>query len=258
MEARRLQAHITATYRALRAGLVALGLALPWVLWIGGRLAGDPLQRSMSAYYFTPMRDVFVGTLFAVAALLVLYKGYTVIEDRVLDLAGVLLAGVALFHADPPGCGAAGPPVNPHGVLAVLFFACIAYVGVFRASDTLGLVHDAARAARFRRTDRLLGALMIASPLVAVVLRLALQAPGGGARSLAFFAEATGTTVFAVYWLVKSREIALTDSERLAAEGRLATRAHGATDVLALCIPVELAAPGGAGPEPAARGRHDA
>jgi hypothetical protein len=240
MKSPKLQGPMRATYRTLRWGLPVLGLALPWLLWIGGRIAGLHLQGSMSAYYFTPMRDEFVGVLVAVGALLVLYRGYTELENWALNFGGVFLAGVAFFHMNPPGCGAACSSVNPHGVLALLFFACIAYVCIFRASDTLGLMVDATRAKRFKRAYRILGALMILSPVIAVILRYTLQAPTGGERSLIFFVEATGVYVFAVYWMVKSREIAITDSERKAMEGKLVVKPHGVRDVLRLHIPVTL------------------
>jgi len=225
MGATPLQPHESATYRTLRRGTAVLGLALPWVLWIGGRLAGQPLQGSMSAYYYTAMRDEFVGVLIAVGVLLVVYRGYTRLENVALDLAGVFLAGVALV---PMGQGGGGG-LSLHGTLAVLFFLCIAYVCLFRAGDTLGLVAQEEVRRRFRIAYRVTGALMIASPLVAVALSLLLE-PGSPFGAVVFFAEAMGVYVFAAYWIVKSREIRLTDPERRAMTGELSTRRHGLAD----------------------------
>ena len=48
------------------------------------------LERSISAYYGGPVRDIFVGALFAIAACLVAYQGVGLLEDYALNGAGVL------------------------------------------------------------------------------------------------------------------------------------------------------------------------
>jgi len=225
MDASPLQPHESATYRTLRWGTALLGLALPWVLWIGGLLGGRPLQDSMSAYYYTVMRDEFVGILVAIGALLVVYRGYTQLENVALDLAGVFLPGVALVPMREGGSG-----LSLHGTFAVLFFLCVAYVCLFRAGDTLGLVANDAVRRRFRVVYRLTGGLMVASPLIAVLLSFLLE-PRSPWRAVVFFAEAAGVYVFAAYWIAKSIEIRITDSERLAMVGKLWARRHGLADV---------------------------
>ncbi len=214
-----LEVQVEGTYRALRWGTAILGLALPWVLWIGGFLDGRRLMPSMSAYYHSGVRNEFVGMLCAVSALLVLYRGYTSLENWALNLAGTFLVGVALVPMDPE----TERVVTAHGTFAVLFFACIAYVCLFRASDTLSLLHDPSQAARFRRTYRALGLAMLASPILAAILEGVLQ-PGGRGRSFIFFVEAAGVYVFAAYWLVKTYEVGLTHSEALAMRGQLVSR----------------------------------
>src|SRR5690349_17076820 len=72
-----LRKHITGTYTWLRYGIVAIAFLLPWVLWgVGQVLFNQSLLGSMSAYYRSPMRDVFVGGLWSIGAFLILYKGY--------------------------------------------------------------------------------------------------------------------------------------------------------------------------------------
>jgi hypothetical protein len=224
MKATTLGEQMRLSYRALRAMVAALGVALPLALWIGGHLHGLPLQDSMSGYYHTPMRDELVGMLFAVAASLVAYHGATWLEDWALNLAGLFLVGVALFPVklDCDGCGF----FTVHGTLALLFFACIAYVSIVRSSDTLGLMHDPARERRFRRWYRVLGWLMVASPLLAMIVAQAVD-PGSRLRSFVFFAEAVGVYVFAAYWIVKSVELEITGAEALAVQGRLVVPEHG-------------------------------
>src|SRR5690606_14821202 len=56
------------TYRYLRLSLVGLVFLLLFCVWLE-RLTGDPANRhlgSISAYYYTPARSVFVGALVAI------------------------------------------------------------------------------------------------------------------------------------------------------------------------------------------------
>lgn len=218
--AQELQAHMAGTYHQLRIGLGAIGVALPVVLWLGGRiLDGERLRVSMSAYYYSPsMRNVFVGLLFAIGVGLHLYKGFSSRENRALDAAGLLAIGVALCPTAPPGEDAGG--VTWHLAFAVLFFACIAYVALFRASDTLSLIRDPGRAGRLQRAYRLIGLAMVVSPLAAMGLARLLE-DLAQERPVIFVLEALGVATFGTYWLLKSWELRQTDASRLALEGKL-------------------------------------
>ena len=233
MKRKDLPGHVRATYFALRIGIAALGIALPFVLAIGGKiLAGLELQDSMSAYYHGGggvMRDEFVGVLCAVGAFLYLYKGYTVLENVALNFAGVFAVGVALF---PMQWNCAGPcgRFSLHGSCAVLFFLCIAYVCIFRASDTLSLLENGELARRYRRVYRLLGTAMVLLPL-GIFLSSFFQGPSQSG-SWVFFVEAAAVLVFGTYWLVKSREIYRSHSERSALEGRLTVRQVTPRDIV--------------------------
>jgi hypothetical protein len=212
----KLQGHIAGTYASLRIGVGVVGAALPVALWLGGWIGdGQSLRASMSAYYYSPtMGDVFVGTLVAVGVILFLYKGFSASEDWGLNLAGLFAAGVALVPTDPARA------VSWHGIFAILFFGCIAYICIFRASDTLSLVRDTTRARRLRRIYRSLGAAMIGAPLLAALLAFLLRDASAPSR-VVFFVEAAGVWVFALYWLVKSRELHNTGAARLALQGKL-------------------------------------
>jgi hypothetical protein len=233
MKSEELREHITATYLNLRWGLVALALALLLILPIGGYiLSALPLQGSLSAYYHSGggvMRDEFVGILIAVGVCLSLYKGFTSLENHALNLAGAFLIGVAIFPMEWE-CGAACKRFSLHGTCAVLFFLCIAYVCVFRASDTLHLIKEQSQVTRYKRIYKLLGIGMIVSPGIAVLLSFVLQ-PHAEGRATIFFVEAAGVLVFAIYWFIKSRELAATNSERLAIEGKLRTTPYRAADL---------------------------
>ncbi len=240
-----LSEHMVSTYQTLRGVLVVIALLFPWVLWFGGHLSHDrlQLQPSMSDYYHANavsmrefaeresavhegrqrqnvhldsgrgvLRNWFVGVLFGISALLVVYKGYRPAEDVALNLAGVFAVLIALYPNawDDPG-------LPFHGIFAVTFFLCIAYVCIFCASATLSLIKDENKRKRYHRLYRFLGSAMVATPILAAILSELLQ----HRNSYIFFAEAAGVYAFAIYWWVKTREINETNADRRAASGEL-------------------------------------
>jgi hypothetical protein len=256
-----LRIHMLSTYRTLRISLVVIALVIPWLLWIGGAFISKqrlPLQPSISDYYHANemtrtevaaraaalsagvdrptvailsgrgvMRNWFVGVLFAISAMLAVYKGYRPAEDLALNLAAVFATLVALVPnqwVDDP------KPVLPfHGTFAVLFFLCIAYVCIFCASATLPLVKDEDRRKRYRRFYKIIGWAMVASPVLAAVLTQFF----GLRASYVFFTEASGVYAFGAYWWVKTHELNETNADRRAARGELKLAAGtGAADAV--------------------------
>lgn len=233
-----LRKHVTATYLTLRTGIAVIAAILPLALWLGGAIRfGLPLETSMSAYYNTGMRDIFVGVLCATGAFLYLYKGFGDRENYALNAAGVFAVLTALI---PPGGTKLALGLTPHGLAGVLFFVAIGYVCIFRASDTLPLMLDKAAAAMYSRAYKIFGWLMIASPVAAYVLDQFLRQTEAG--SYIFFVEVVGVWTFAAYWLLKSREIAQTDAERLAAVGAVETDAAGKLQRADVPAPVDVGA----------------
>jgi hypothetical protein len=138
------------SHHAMRRMVGIIALLLPFVL-AGGNilltllgpshaLPHPLLQRSISDYRYTAMRDVEVGGLCAIAAFLMCSRGYDWIDEITGYLAGFLALGVALC-----------PSVNPrdnvhtalqlelntvHTVFAAQMFLVLAYfcLGPFRKS----------------------------------------------------------------------------------------------------------------------------
>lgn len=80
-----LQNHILKTYFTIRVGMALIGILFTLILWLGGLLIGVKLQGSISAYYHTPMRNVFVGSLFAIGTFLYSYRGFRDSENIALN-----------------------------------------------------------------------------------------------------------------------------------------------------------------------------
>jgi hypothetical protein len=199
--------HILDTYSSTRIGLGIIGILYPLILWFIGLLLGIELQGSISAYYHTDMRNVFVGVLFIVGASLYLYKGYSSTEDYVLDGAGLCAVGIAIFPTSCVADSVCDTFTAPwlHGISALVFFFLIAYICIFKSSDTLEnkQVKQAINIEHYKEIYKWLGIGMIGLPVVAAVL-LNLK---NETESLVFWVEFVAIWVFSIYWIVKTVEI---------------------------------------------------
>jgi hypothetical protein len=89
------------SYLALRLIVGVIGVLLPWAMILGNWGFGGFMQTSISAYYYTSMRNVFVGALFALAAFLIAYRGYDLADGIITNIAGGAAIGIALFPTTP-------------------------------------------------------------------------------------------------------------------------------------------------------------
>ncbi|HVM08368.1 MAG TPA: hypothetical protein VM345_07900 [Acidimicrobiales bacterium] len=109
------------TYRYLRIGMVAAVVCLATAIAIE-RSKVSCWQTSISAYYYTPARAVFVGGLIAVGLALIVIKGRSNVEDMCLNFAGMFAPVVAVAPtADVGACWSIPPlarPVTADGDLA--------------------------------------------------------------------------------------------------------------------------------------------
>lgn len=106
----------TSTYQYLRIGMVGIvGLLAVSIAIEYGRTPGEGcFQPSISAYYFTPVRALFVGGLTAIGAALIFISGRTKAEDVLLNIAGMLAPVVAVIPTTDVGnCYSTPPPADP-------------------------------------------------------------------------------------------------------------------------------------------------
>ena len=117
------------SYRFLRKAIGIIGIALPWVLMLGKwAIWGGGLLASISGYYYSDLRGVFVGSLCAVGVFLLSYRGYTGTGDWVSTFAGIAAIVVALFPTTPPGKynGTDKLLAGVHATAAACFFLALA------------------------------------------------------------------------------------------------------------------------------------
>jgi hypothetical protein len=89
---------IIISYFHLRQLIGVLGMLLPIICIGGGYFFAElPIQRSISFYYHTNMRDFFVGLMVCVSLFLITYKGYDKRDQIVTTISGIAGFGIAFF-----------------------------------------------------------------------------------------------------------------------------------------------------------------
>ena len=119
----------------LRAMIGWLGMLLPGLVVL---LVGS-FPQSISATWYTNACTVFMIVLGSASILLMCYKGYEIIDDITLTIAGIAGLGICLFpckiadSADRVGTFLIDKNVSNiiHCVSAVIFFGLLAYNSIF-------------------------------------------------------------------------------------------------------------------------------
>lgn len=117
------------SYLTLRKFIGLLGIALPVIMVAGGMLTTKSfmVEQSISNYYHTGMRDIFVGILFVLGFFLLSYKGYQAIDDISGNLGFVFAIGVALCPTGPEH-----PVMHAlHAIFATLLFAIFIFFSLY-------------------------------------------------------------------------------------------------------------------------------
>jgi hypothetical protein len=119
------------SYKTLRRGVGWLGILLPVILVLGSMIFCEcrEVQRSISAYYHTGMRNVFVGIIFAIAFFLFAYRGYDRRDALAGNLASVLALGVIFFPTSvgDPLTNCIPAPVDNGWINTVHFYAAAGF-----------------------------------------------------------------------------------------------------------------------------------
>lgn len=87
------------SYYTMRRAIGILGISLPLILWSGAFLFGGcrEVQGSISTYYHTNMRNIFVGFNCAVALFLFAYRGHDWRDNLAGYLGCIFVLGVAFL-----------------------------------------------------------------------------------------------------------------------------------------------------------------
>lgn len=201
------------SFLSLRRSVGILGIAFPFVLVIGSILIGNlsELQGSISSYYHTVMRNVFVGVLCAVGLFLFSYKGYDKM-DNVAGVLGCLFAlGVAFFpcNKDPQVFGVNPLIGNIHLISASLFFLDLSFYSLvlFTKSNEPKSAWKTPKKRR-NRVYITCGVVML-SALLLIVLSMTIFKHSDFIQNLkpVFWLETIALVAFGISWITKGQVI---------------------------------------------------
>ncbi|WP_298567541.1 hypothetical protein [uncultured Aliiroseovarius sp.] len=218
------------TVMRLRRAIGAIGLTLPFVLLAGVVLFGIPMQRSVSDFFFTEMREVFVSASAGTGLFLVAYQGYPrrsgeVLSDRVISS----LAGVAVFTTAfvPTLCATEDcyrplalfdrlipaaydqTQQNIHFAAAGLFLVCMGITSL-RLFTRCSVKNPRPHKQRRNQCYRVFGWTILAMVVLVGVVKVFL--PESGQRwdsdwSFTFWAESVALWALGLSWLLKGETL---------------------------------------------------
>jgi hypothetical protein len=226
-------------FRTLRRAIGFIALALPFVLVIGENLrdlvfpsgsaaGGSLIELSISAYFHTGMRDVFVGSLCAIAIFLLCYKGPQRIDNVIANIAGSCLLLVALFPTPEPSreatdSGAPAPdsatlfsgPTTPdpafvgwiHFGSATIFFVLLAVMSLFLFTRTHPHLPMTPEKRQRNAIYRACGIAILVAVLAIALAKLLLDEPAEVRTSYVFWFESVAVVAFGFSWLTKGEMV---------------------------------------------------
>jgi hypothetical protein len=140
---------LAGSYMTLRKAIGWIGVCLPFAVFLGNWVIfshhigaclvpiSNKLPDSLSGYYYSHMRDAFVGAMWADGVFLIFYRGSDRLERWGTNFAGLFAIGIALFPTTPPtndslqtnSCGSVTPVVlqpAPNGsAIGIVHVACL-------------------------------------------------------------------------------------------------------------------------------------
>lgn len=237
MSATKLEHDINFDYRELRLMVGLIAFLLPVAVY----LITFKISPSISAYYHSNARDVFVGLMFVIGALLVAYKGHNKTEEWISSFGGVTAIVTALFPTScdnklfPSACTADLVPticsscgvtqnVTVHTIGAFLTFSVIVYFcliaflrRVFEKIDedtkpTVSLVlnHALKRGkkdySKYKMQIRRLRIYLVCGLLMAVILLISVYISFTNEASvILFWGESFALFLFGIAWMTASK-----------------------------------------------------
>ena len=203
------------SYLFLRKGIGIIGVALPFVLIFGKIVLESPgVSGSISAYYYSVMRDVFVGSLWAIAIFLICYR-YDYLDDIASTLAGICAIGVSLFPTAPDvGATERQSALGwAHLSFATCFFLILALMTIFLFRRT-GQDTPTRRKRQRNMVYLFCGIAILACIVLAALIVLVPNLAGTSWLQRlhpVFWLESLSIFAFGIAWFVKGETFVLRD-----------------------------------------------
>ena len=212
------------SYYQMRRAIGVLGITLPLILLAGSYLLGDcrEVQYSVSTYYHTNMRNIFVGFNCAVALFLYAYKGHDWKDNLAGTLGCIAVLGVAFLPCSisSPGqaCLLPATTQNPligklHNISALMYFLVLIVYDLFLFPKThMDMVTGEKKYMGRQKRKRnvvyyICGSIMSLSVLLIIAYMAFLGHLYPGLRKLnpVFWLESLVLLSFGISWLTKGQ-----------------------------------------------------
>jgi len=194
----------THSYMALRQAVGWIGILLPFTLMLGVFIIfkGGLIQSSISAFYYTGMGDVFVGSICAVGLFMFFYAGYDKRDNRTGNFAGFFAIALALFPTTEAG------PLDTIGIVhlvsASAFFLTLSYFSLFLFTLTSDQPSDEKRT---RNIIYVVCGIIMLVCLGAMVLYFIFLEDKLPIHGFIFWGETLALLAFGISWLTKGGSI---------------------------------------------------
>lgn len=207
------------SYLTLRRTLGVLGISLPFVLAVGAMIIfGTGLQQSISDYYHTGMRDVFVGIIIAIGLFLAAYKGHkntgkpgdpAISDNAAANLASICAVGLALFPTTPDiAASSLDKTIGAiHLAFSAIFFLILAYYAYFLFTRTDPEHKPTANKLVRNQIYRVCGVIMVAAIVLIVAAKVGLPDTTEARLKPVFWLESAAIVAFGVSWLIKGETL---------------------------------------------------
>ncbi|MBZ5528191.1 MAG: DUF998 domain-containing protein [Acidobacteriia bacterium] len=204
------QDELVLSYLGLRKAVGIVGFTLPFALAFGKILLQGPgMQDSISAYYYTDMRNVLVGSLCAIGVFLMSCRGYDC-KDRIAGyLACVCAIGAALFPTTPSGDATLQAKCigTLHLSFAALLFLTLAYFSLALFTKTAVGGTPTRRKLQRNTVYRVCGCTILACIFLIIVAALPAVKIALAWLNPVFWLESIAIVAFGVAWLTKGETI---------------------------------------------------
>jgi hypothetical protein len=212
------------SYYTMRRAIGVLGITLPLILLAGSSLFGgcENVQGSISTYYYTNMRNLFVGFNCAVALFLFAYRGHDWMDNLTGYLGCIFVLGVAFLPCtiSTPGqpCLVPAADQNPlvgklHNLSALLYFITLIVYSLllFPKTHTDKMTGEKLFMGRQKKKRNVVyyicGSLMMAALLLIIAYMWFLGNRYPGLKDLhpVFWLETIVLFSFGISWLTKGQ-----------------------------------------------------
>ena len=201
---------IPGTYHPyLRKTIGVISISFPLVLYVAGKLLFNlELQLSFSAYYHTPMQDIFVGMLCMLGILLILDNEYPK-RDLLLSIsAGLFAIIISLLPANVSLMDEPTLADTLHTLAALLLFILLAIIALKVFTQEIYHVSFASLSISSKTIYQLCGYIILLSVVLFFALRLSPLPILTTLQSYhtIFWLETAATLAFGFAWLTKGYE----------------------------------------------------